>query len=255
MERSHHLAYSQLFEDVYVHKFLLNVPREDIVLVEIGAFDPVLFSNTAMLEKALKSMPAFLVEPNPEKASIIKKGRPDSQVLQLAVASEFAVFDFSGDSATAGIEQFICQDHYDISDNKSSKVIAVPMRAIQSILPKNYIDFLSIDVQGAELEVLKGADFSMPIGVICIELEGFEADKDECCREILRVNGFRRAAVLHVSEIWVNRDYPRRDLVYDVSLAGNSVYTKNYSKKGMEKLKRLQEKLAPQFAAAKGWNV
>lgn len=43
-------SYSQLLEDVFVHRNHINLVRDDIVLVEVGAFDGKTYSNTLMLE-------------------------------------------------------------------------------------------------------------------------------------------------------------------------------------------------------------
>lgn len=42
-------SHSQLLEDVFIHRNYINIPRKDIVLVEVGALDGKTYSNTLML--------------------------------------------------------------------------------------------------------------------------------------------------------------------------------------------------------------
>ena len=65
------------------------------------------------------------------------------------------------------------------------------------------IDFLSLDVEGHEYEVLKSWDFSVPIEVILIEmLGGSNSDRDSLCREILLKNNYVFFSTFHCNEIY-----------------------------------------------------
>jgi hypothetical protein len=86
-----------------------------------------------------------------------------------------------------------------------------------------YIDFLSIDVQGAEFSVLCSMNWKVDIGVICIELEGQRPDYDEACSGMLKGLGFEFKCRLHISEFWYKPDYVRSSLLYDPSQKSHSV--------------------------------
>jgi hypothetical protein len=47
-----------------------------------------------------------------------------------------------------------------------------------------HIDFFSLDVQGAELSVLKTMDWSIPVEILLVELDGSDRQKDmwRCAR-------------------------------------------------------------------------
>ena len=98
-------------EDIWVHQNVINVPREDIVLMEIGAFDGIQYSNTYMLERCLECKPAFLVEPSPERVFHIRAKRPNSQILQAAVSSEFGTATFAGSSSVSGILDMMTDEY------------------------------------------------------------------------------------------------------------------------------------------------
>ena len=88
---------------------------------------------------------------------------------------------------------------------------------MQAVFGFGYIDFLSVDIQGGELDLLMTIDWSIPIGVICIELEGQHPAKEHECRQILCSHGFVFSGKLLISEIWFNPLYERKNLVYDAS--------------------------------------
>lgn len=213
-------AYSQLLEDVYTHQYLINVPRPDIALVEIGAYDGIAGSNTLMLERELGAQPAYLIEPSPKNVLRIRQSRPDSPALQLAVAGEFGTAVFAGDTPVSGMLHRMTdsyRSHWKIDTYNKYNVITVPMAAVQKVIGYPYIDFLSIDVQGAERSILESFDWARPVGIICIELEGHHAEDDEVCRQLLRAHGFEFRVRLKISEIWIKSDYWRRDEIYDPS--------------------------------------
>ena len=81
-----------------------------------------------------------------------------------------------------------------------------------------YIDLLSIDVEGGEQVVLETLDFSIPIYVVVIELDGHSQTKDNKCREILIKNGFTFDIRFCINEFWVNKNYFRKDQLFDMNL-------------------------------------
>ena len=227
-------------EDIWVHQNKINIPREDIVLVEIGAFDGEKYSNTLMLEEALQCEPACLVEPSPKRVLAIRSRRVKSQIFQLAISQDFGTATFAGNSAVSGIVEMMSDKYikkWNIEECENYDVLTIPMWAFQKALNRKYIDFLSIDVQGSEINILKSTDFSQPIGTIAIKLEGHQPDKDEECRQILISNGFIFQAKLMISEIWVNPNYFRKSLIYDGNKNDLSFYEcPKYSQKHFEAL-------------------
>ena len=72
---------------------------------------------------------------------------------------------------------------------------------------------MSLDVDGAELSVLKTFDWTVPIGVLLVELDGSNRDKDEAVRALLRSHGMRfalRVGFRKYSEVWEGLFCPQR---------------------------------------------
>lgn len=168
----------------------------------------------------MKCAPAYLIEPSPPLVSRIKINRPKSHVLQLAISSEFKVAEFCGDNAVSGLADNLSDEYirrWGVDDFCKFKVITAPFNSIQAVMGFDYIDFLSVDIQGGELDLLATMDWSIPIGVICIELEGQHPSKEHECRQMLLNHGFVFSGRLLISEIWFNPLYERKNLVYDSS--------------------------------------
>lgn len=111
---------------------------------------------------------------------------------------------------------------------KAHSVIASPLHAITEVENVDYIDFLSIDIQGGEIDALNTFDWGIDVGCICIELEGHHKDRDEACRSILSSKGFSYKERLHISEFWYNPSYCRWHQLYDPEI-----------KKGFEEFEKL----------------
>ena len=76
-----------------------------------------------------------------------------------------------------------------------------------------YIDFLSVDVNGSELEVLETMDWNIPVYVIALNVTTwgkYGKNMTNKCRELLSNKGFVMSEKLDMDEIWVNDDYFRK---------------------------------------------
>ena len=210
-------SYSQLGEDVYCFQNFMNIPRHDVVLFEVGAYDGLAFSNTFALEQ-FHGCKCVLVEPSPVNIRKIYMNRPIASIYSLAIMDNFGVCEFLGDAPVSGVKTELTDDYiktWGLGESRRYNVLTAPLRVITAIEKSAYIDFLSIDVQGAEIHVLRSMNWNIPIGVICIELEGQNLVYDEACRGMLRERGFVLKCRLLISEFWYKPDYFRFGLLFD----------------------------------------
>jgi FkbM family methyltransferase len=123
--------------------------------VEVGANDPQVHSETWHLEQ--RGWTGVLIEPQPDLAKRIRQNRT-AKVYQVACSSPAN----SGTSMTlnvAGAHSSL-QDDFFILGMKRQGTLEVPIKTLDEILTDanapTPIDFLSIDVEGHEIEVLDG---------------------------------------------------------------------------------------------------
>lgn len=169
LKRFFHPAAYQI--DLLMEKYL---PKTGF-FIEVGANDGYAQSNTFYLEK-VKKWSGVLVEPIPELAKICKLMRPRSHVFQYALVD----FMFEGtnveilfaDLMSKIIENQMTSD-IELENYKKNLLnkgytdqvesLLVNARTLTSILEEvnpPQIDFFSLDVEGYELQVLQGLDFS-----------------------------------------------------------------------------------------------
>lgn len=129
------------------------------IFVEVGANHPKHFSQTWFLEQ--QGWSGILIEPNPELCELLRAERPRSCTVQSAVGNP---------PHPCNINLYVASRHFGVRSSvipnrkhSRSKPISVPLRSLDSILGDVGIrqaDFVSIDVEGYELEVLQGFDLS-----------------------------------------------------------------------------------------------
>lgn len=124
--------------------------------VEAGAVDGFFESNTYFLERFC-GWQGILIEPIPEMFQRIATNRPSAMAYNCALVP----FDFS--DTEVHLQPAHAMSHVVTSaGSKAGPSIAVPARTLNSILLEvapPQIDLLSLDVEGFEIDVLKGLDF------------------------------------------------------------------------------------------------
>ncbi len=190
--KSHSLkkSHSQLFQDFLPLYFLNN--RTQGFFVEVGVGDGVSNSNSYVLEKHF-GWSGILVEPNSFFLKSIKQNRNASFVNLAAGAKDGTAETLV--STDNGEYSYISNDYVGTGIRRESILDqSVVTKTLCSILrelkaPK-IIDMLSIDVEGYELEVLKGIDFTEQIfQVVCIE-HNYNAIKRAEIERIFVKNGY-----------------------------------------------------------------
>ena len=193
------MFYSQCGEDEFLNSNYFNHKRNG-KYIELGAMDGVLYSNTKFFEDNL-GWDGILIEPHPFNFNLLQQNRPNNFLFNnlVSCSEEDVVFKYFLDnySGVSGIENTLPKEHfnnfYNKLDDPQANIILKPtsLSAIIKQTDIKHFDFLSLDVEGHEYEVLLSWDFSIPIDVIIIETLGqSQTEKDELCRDILIKNGY-----------------------------------------------------------------
>jgi len=165
-------TYSSEGGDSIVQSILRDVKSG--TYIDIGAHHPQLNNNTYCFYK--KGWSGLAVDPNFDFDVIWKHERPRDKFLTEIVSRETGVFSYRKfpDSTLNGIDDTQMTKY---SKRFTPEEIVIEKRFGRSLgdlknqyLSKNEIHFLSIDVEGAELDILYGADLTeWKPGVILIE--------------------------------------------------------------------------------------
>lgn len=142
-------SYSQFGEDRLILEYF---NKKDGVFVEVGAFHPIQLSQTYLLEQSGWS--GALVEPLPHLAALLRRMRPRSRVFEFAVSSP-------SHSGSAVMHRGDNDSLASLDADAGGEQITVQTRTLDEILGEAglpHIDFLSMDVEGFEMEVFAGFD-------------------------------------------------------------------------------------------------
>jgi FkbM family methyltransferase len=159
-------SHSQYGEDVIINQFFPEGYKG--ICIDVGAVDGLLFSNTYRFEK--NGWFCICCEANPEMYEKLKMNRLEA--VHGAIGSQdllevyFNVVNLiakgGNENAVSAvtIDERLLREHEFL--NPKIRKVNVPMFTLDTVLLKypalTHIDFLSIDTEGTELEVLKGFD-------------------------------------------------------------------------------------------------
>lgn len=200
--------YSQYGQDSYIkNKFFENVSNG--YFVNIGANDGVSIDNTLLFEQVGWS--GVCIEPNPE---IFKKLIVNRKCIchNVALSDSDGVVNFlsiSGYSEMlSGILEFYDSRHMQRVDNElnmyggSKNIIQIESRMFSSLNLNKNIDYVSIDVEGAEMKILESIDFeNYDIKVLSVENNFAESHIINFMYSV----GYDLDCVLHADNIFVKR--------------------------------------------------
>ena len=180
---------SQIGQDKWVHSVLGD--KKNGFFVELGASDGVELSNTYFFEKNL-GWNGICIEPNPNFHAAISKNRSSHICFNCVSNKDDEEIDFticghaSGATVTAG------------PFTQSDTIIKVKTKTLKTIFEMYNapvrIDYLSLDVEGHEYEILKAFPFNEYV-INCITVEHNEphtgSEMRMKLREILELNGYK----------------------------------------------------------------
>lgn len=168
--------------------------------VEIGAFDGKKKNSTIILEEL--GWNGVCVEPTPSSYAQLIKNRKcrceNVAIWKEDTIKEFAVYD--SDPAWNGIVETLDKHHIDNLHN--ARTIHVPTKTWNNLNLPKHIDYLQIDVEGAELEILNCIDWNKQhISYICIEDNGSITGDRTYYNYMLNL-GYQCIVQQHVDYLW-----------------------------------------------------
>lgn len=205
------LCFSQFGEDVVLWNLF---GATDGFYVDIGAYDPFQYSNTAMFYKAGWS--GVNVDASLLSIERLKRFRPRDTNIHAAISDveqevEFEMYDagvFSRIDSAASPKPLV-------DGTKPFTTVRMRTRRLAELLGdlriERPIDFLSVDCEGHDLQVLRSNDWDRfrPKAVV---VEDFTRDDSSPIMTYLATLGYRHLCMTGVSRIFIDegafRDHP-----------------------------------------------
>ena len=200
------MFYSQYKQDEYLETHIFKGYKNGIY-VDVGAHDGVSINNTLYFEKN-NNWTGVNIEPIKKVFDKLVSNRPNNINLNCAVCNNDGETDFL---CNIGYTEMISgiKDNFDIRHlhrlqreniqyGSITEVIKVETKKLETILHDNdisHINYLSIDVEGAEFEVIKSINFDK----VFIDVIGFENNYNDVSVPIVKYLENKDFIVIHTS--------------------------------------------------------
>lgn len=201
--------YSQHGQDQFLYEHFFS-QKQSGVFVEFGAHDGVSLSNTCFFEKEL-NWEGICIEPLPEVFEKLKQNRT-AYCIQGCVSEKKGVVDFvrlkGYSEMLSGLQEKYDAKHIqriesEVRNHGGEKdIIQVQCYLLNDLLEVRgitHVDYLSIDTEGGELDILRSIDFNkFDIEVISVE----NNYKDPQFSEFMGSKGYVYITTLGTDEIY-----------------------------------------------------
>lgn len=180
--------YSQDKQDYNLENYVFKGYKNG-VFVDVGAYDGVSYNNTLFFEKN-HNWTGINIEPIPEIYNKLVINRPKCINLNIAIDEYNGECEFCCNDMLSGIKSHYDPRHINRINNEyehhnySNRVIKTKTKRLDDIFRENNIkriNYLSIDVEGAELQVIKSINFDE----VFIDVIGFESNYRDVSEPII----------------------------------------------------------------------
>ena len=203
-------SYAQFGEDILVDSIFWYLHIAKPLYLDIGAFDPKFLSNTFYFYK--KGGRGVCVEPDPARRAAFRRVRRQDLCLSVGVGAEDKAavpFYVLSEPSLSTFDQAGAEKCEAAGSAKIRAVISVPVCSLNTLIEKHLPrcpDFLSVDVEGLDLEILQALDFSrFRPAVICAETLDFSTQQKQTnVRDFLQTKNYRVQADTVINTIFVD---------------------------------------------------
>jgi len=183
-EKKFNVSYSQCGEDLIVNFAFRELGLGKITYLDIGAHDALYLNNTAFFYK--QGSRGVCVEPDPALFKKIKRARPKDVCLNIGIGdgtqTEADFYIMSGKTLNTFSKEE-AERYVSYGNQKIEQVIKMPLVSVNEIIKQHFKgtpDFVSLDVEGYDLVILKSFDFAKyRPKVWCIETLTYTEDHTE----------------------------------------------------------------------------
>jgi FkbM family methyltransferase len=207
------ISYSQCGEDLIVDFIFMWIGRKNITYLDIGTNDPIKLNNTYFFYK--KHCRGVLVEPDPRLFRKIKRRRSGDICLNAGVGtgagSDITFYLMQPDTlSTSSPEK--AKEYIKLGVKLKSE-FKVPLININAVIENHFgslaPDYLSVDVEGLDFEIIKSLDLSKyrPVAICAETLTYTNNNSEKKIEEISKYlcgNGYFIYADTYINTIFVD---------------------------------------------------
>ncbi len=208
-EEWRHLRFSfgQLGEDrVIVHLLNERLKRPGFY-VDIGAFDPVLYSNTLLLHR--QGWQGINVDANPAAIERFRKARPLDRSLCVAVSDRVETLNYTTyeSGASNRLVETNATSQNSLIGESAVEQTTMTTTTLSLILEQNGVkpggvNFLNVDCEGFDLRVLQGLDWSRWKPQL-IAIETHTQEEFQVVEQFLAIHGYTCAARISMTSLFL----------------------------------------------------
>jgi FkbM family methyltransferase len=209
-------SFAQCGEDLIVDYIFRTIGITMPSYIDIGAHHPFYLNNTALFYQ--RGSRGINIEPDPDLYKTIAHHRSGDTNLNIGIGAREATLQFYKMDVST-LNTFSKEEAEKMSHAEGHKIleeIPVPVLPVDTIINQyckgHFPEFLSLDVEGYEMEILQSIRFgsSDPI-VICMETISYATDgggtKNQSLISYLLSRGYLHYADTYINSIFVKKDY------------------------------------------------
>lgn len=194
---------AQFFQDLFV--LIMLDFKDNGYFVEFGAYDGISSSNTYLLEKIGWS--GVLAEPS-KNFHKIKKYRTSIHFRLAVYHTSNLNIEFFEDGAKSSLADYANFDNSEIKTKRYNVLTSSLEDLLILSNAPNYIDYISLDTEGSEFDILNAFDFDkFEFGVITVEHNNDHENKEKI-HSLLSASGYIRVlnGLTEVEDWYVNKN-------------------------------------------------
>ncbi len=209
-------TYSQAGEDVIAWYFFTTQGIKNPSYLDIGTNNPIYGNNTFLFYK--RGSKGVCIEADPSLFPEIKANRARDTCINAGVTfdarttADFYVFEEPAHNTLSKEE---AEHRQKVSRYKIKEVINIPLININTLIQDNFTgapNFISIDVEGVDFDILKTLDFTRyRPDILCVETVTFSLDnKEEKMDDIIsfmKTKDYIVYADTHINTLFADKKY------------------------------------------------
>ncbi len=214
IDSDYKVSYSQCGEDLIVYFALATMGIRKPVYVDVGANSPRSLNNTYLFYRS--GCRGTCVEPNPVMFHRLRTVRKKDVCLNVAVVGTpdlEAELYLMTDPSLSTTSRAVAERYAGYGTHSIEQAVPVPVMSLSQIISKTgrpHPDYISIDTEGTETEILQSFDFAVyRPAVFCVETLLYTEDRSERkiheLSEFMQLNGYFAYADTYINTIYVDK--------------------------------------------------